>query len=396
MKPIPDPVITILCGEASGDLYGGMLARSILAIAPNTRLQGIGGHSMEQAGVHILHPVSDLSVMGIGEVIRHIPKLLALRNHIVDRILSSGCSAVVLIDFPDFNLSVAKEIFQLKKRSNLQFPKIYYFVPPQIWIWRKNRIYNIKKFCDAVFPLFSFEHERYTSRGLKSYYFGHPVADTILLGQYYEKPSENQVSNTAIGLFPGSRLQEIRKILPVMIESVSTFCKLSGSEAGRVSILISRCNWIPESVYTGLLQNSEQTARLVTNAHEIMAGSQMILSKSGTVNLEIALFKKPFVVIYKTSWLTWIVAKLMLGIRHISLVNILSHKEVVKEFIQHKARPENIAAEMHRLCTDKKYTDHMISELNHFTECHIPNNSSLVTDQIARVILNGIKKSDDR
>jgi lipid-A-disaccharide synthase len=114
----------------------------------------------------------------------------------------------------------------------------------------------------------------------------------------------------------------------------------------------------------------------------------MILSKSGTVNLEIALFKKPFVVIYKTSWLTWIIAKLMLGIRYISLVNILSNKEVVKEFIQHKARPENIAKEMHRLCTDKKYTDRMISELNNFTAGHIPNNSSPVTDQIARVILN--------
>lgn len=395
MNYIPEPSITILCGEASGDLYGGMLARSILTLSPHTRLQGIGGRSMEQAGVDILHPVSGLSVMGIGEVIRHIPKLLALRNRVVDQIMSSGSSALVLIDFPDFNLSVAKKIFQIKKRSNLKFPKIYYFIPPQIWIWRKNRIHSIKTFCDGVFPLFSFEHELYTGRGIKSYYFGHPVADTILQNQYYEKPSENQVSNTAIGLFPGSRLQEIRKILPVMIESVSTFCKRTGSETERLSILISRCRWIPESVYAGIIQNSKLMVRLADNPHEIMAGSRLILSKSGTVNLEIALFKKPFTVIYKTSWLTWIIAKLMVGVRYISLVNILSRKEIVKEFIQHKARPEDIADEMYRLLNDEVYAARVISELTDFAEQHIAKGSVAVTDQIADIIMNGIKKSDD-
>lgn len=291
MNLIPAPSITLLCGEASGDLYGSMLARSIRTLSPHTRLQGIGGRSMEQAGVQLFHSVSDLSVMGFGEVLWHIPKLLSLRNRAVDRIFSSGSSALVLIDFPDFNLSVAKKVHQIKKRSGSMFPKIYYFIPPQIWIWRKNRIHSIKTFCDGVFPLFSFEHELYTSHGIKSYYFGHPVADTILQNQYYEKPNENQVSNTCIGLFPGSRLQEIRKILPVMIESVSTFCKRTGSDPERLSILISRCSWIPESVYAGIIQNSKLKVRLADNPHEIMAGSMLILSKSGTVNLEIALFK---------------------------------------------------------------------------------------------------------
>lgn len=387
MNYIPEPSITLLCGEASGDLYGGMLARSILTLSPNTRLQGIGGQSMEQAGVQLFHSVSDLSVMGFGEVIRHIPKLLSLRNQTVDRIFSSGSSAVVLIDFPDFNLSVAKKIYQIKKRSGSLFPKIYYFIPPQIWIWRKNRIHRIKKFCDGVFPLFSFEHELYTSRGIKSYYFGHPVADTILQNQYCEKPSENQVSNTAIGLFPGSRLQEIKKILPVMLESVVKFRKRSGLDIDRVSILISRCDWIPESVYTGLIKNSKLNVRLIDNPHEIMAGSMLILSKSGTVNLEIALFKKPFAVIYKTSWLTWIIAKLMVGVRYISLVNILSRKVIVKEFIQHKAGPENIAAEMFRIFNDKTYAVRMISELTDFTKQHIAKNSVPVTDQIAHIII---------
>ena len=400
MNNIPKSPITILCGETSGDLYGGILTRSIFELSPNTRLQGIGGKTMEKAGVHILHSISDLSIMGIGEVIFHIPKLLSLRNRMVNQIFSSNSSAVVLIDFPDFNLSVAKKIFQIKKRSGLHFPKIYYFVPPQVWIWRKRRIHKIKNLCDGVFPLFSFEHDLYSEHGIKSYYFGHPVADTILRNQYYQKRSENQVSNVTIGLFPGSRPQEIKKILPVMLESVLKFLSITRVDPNNVSILISHCEWIPESLYTDLMQNAKLPHhlffRLVTDAYEIMAGSTLILSKSGTVNLEIALFKRPFIVIYLTSWLTWVIAKLMIGVRFISLVNILSKKEVVMEFIQNKARPENIAAEMARIFNDNTYANHMINELNKFTEQHITKKSTSVTDQIAKVILNDIKKSDDR
>lgn len=395
MNKISELHITILSGEASGDLYGGLLAQSIMQFYPTAHITGIGGDVMSKAGVIIMHPISELSIMGISEVMLHIPKLLFLRKRIVDHIFSSGASTVILIDFPDFNLSVAKQVFQRKKGLGLMFPKIYYFVPPQVWIWRKNRINSIKKLCDGVFPLFSFEHDLYTKQGIKSFYAGHPVNDIILRDQYCQKQNENQVSNITVGLFPGSRMQEITKILPVMLKATDEFDKTSNFEKKPLSVLISRCDWIPENRYRNIIDRSGLSDRisisLTNDSHKIMALSDIILSKSGTVNLEIALFKKPFMVVYKTSWFTWLIAKLLLRIRFISLINILSNKEIVKEFVQHKTKPAMISNEMNRILADSAYTENMIKGLTYFAGEHISPRSHSVTDEIARYLLNEIK-----
>ena len=387
----------LVCGEASGDLYGGALAASIRSFLPDAYLQGIGGDSMKKAGVDILYPVSGLSVMGFGEVLSHLPKFFALRNRLVDRIFDSKTSAVILIDFPDFNLRLAEKIFKLKKRYGLTYPKIFYFVPPQVWIWRKYRINQIRRFCDAVFPLFSFEHELYTERGIKSFYFGHPLLD--IQNQYYEKAIENQVSNTVIGLFPGSRKQEITKILPVMLASITEFMKQPSQIGQQVTLLISRCPWIQDSLYSKLIRKSglpaTQSVKWVENSGEIISRADLILSKSGTVNLEIALHNKPYAVVYKTSILTWLIAKVMVRIRYISLVNLLSKREIVREFVQFRAEPEAIADEMMRMRTDRNYVQRMQQGLAEFTDRHLKQNAGKVTDRIAEQILNEIKKSDD-
>lgn len=386
----------LVCGEASGDLYGGALAASIRSFLPDAYLHGIGGDSMKKAGVEIIYLVSNLSVMGFGEVLSHVPKLVALRNRLVDQVFSSKTSAVILIDFPDFNLRLAKKLFQRKKRFNLAYPKIFYFIPPQVWIWRKYRINQIRRFCDAVFPLFSFEHKLYTQRGIKSFYFGHPLLD--IQNKYCEKAVENQVSNTVIGLFPGSRKQEIIKILPVMLAATAKFAKQFSHGNNQISLLLSRCPWIQESLYSELIRKRGLPATLsvkwVENSGEIIADADLILSKSGTVNLEIALHNKPFAVVYKTSFLTWLIAKVLVRIRHISLVNILSKKEIVREFVQFGAKSKAISDEIMRMKTDRNYVQRMQQGLAEFTDRHLKQASPKVTGRIAEQILIEIKKSD--
>ncbi len=397
MDTIPTSSFTIISGEPSGERYGGDLAQALHAIDPDISIEGVGGETMRQAGVQILHPVSDLSIMGIGEVIRHIPKIITLRNRLLDRIFRSGTAAVVLIDFPDFNLSLAQKIFQRKKKLGLTFPKIYYFIPPQVWIWRKNRIRRLKTCCDAVFPLFAFEHELYTRRNVRSYYFGHPLNDTILQNQYYEKPHENQVSTISIGLFSGSRPQEVARILPVMLAAVRDLANHPTVSGKNLRIHLSRCPWINDRLYSDPIRKIRMpesvSIEYTGDTHRIITASDLILCKSGTVNLEIARHGKPFAVVYKTSFLTWLAAKLLIRLRHISLVNMLSEKEIVREFVQFHAKPKAICDEMIRLLSDHAYAQTISDALTRFTDRHVPPSDEKVAVRIARIILEDIKKA---
>ncbi|KAB2880324.1 lipid-A-disaccharide synthase [bacterium] len=395
MNKISELSIILLAGESSGDLYGGLLAKSILKLSPQARLSGVGGEAMRKAGVSLDCTISELSIMGVSEVLLHIPRLLLLRKRLVDHIFDSGASLLILIDFPDFNLSVAKKIFQRKKRLGLTSPRIYYFVPPQVWLWRKRRISKIRQLCDGVFPLFSFEHDLYTQHGIKSFYAGHPINDIVLRDQYCQNISENQASNTTAGLFPGSRLQEIANILPIMLNAILEFDKTWNTNRKSISVLISRCGWIAEDIYSDIIHRTGMPARfsisLIPHSYEIMERSDVILAKSGTVNLEIALFGKPFIVIYKTSLLTWLIAKFLLRIHHISLINILSAKVIVKEFVQYQANPSSIAVEMNGILTDSEYRANMIKQLTEFSDVHTRRRPDSVTDEIAQFILNDIK-----
>ena len=394
MAEISDPSLFILAGENSGDLYGSLLAKSIFKLAPGAKIQGVGGTSMQNAGVELIRPISDLSIMGVSEVLFHLPKIMALRNQVVDHIVRSGTGTVVLIDFPDFNLSVAKKIFHHKKHLDSALPKIYYFIPPHVWIWRKKRIHTIKQLCEGVFPLFAFEHDLYTNKGIKSFYAGHPISDT-LPGQYYQNTIKNQVTNVVFTLLPGSRLQEVTKILPVMFSAAMEYNRTWNTDKKVISIKVIQSNGISPDIYWKIVKRSglQEIAELLpqVQSHKSMAESDLILAKSGTVNLETAFLKKPFIVIYITSFLTWLSAILFIHIRYISLVNILSDKPIVKEFIQYKAKPIIIAEEINHILTNDSYKKRMIEQLSDFSDRFVPNRSGSVTDAIAKFILNDTK-----
>ncbi len=393
LSPSKTISVVIVAGEGSGDRYGSLLTAALRNLDPDIVITGLGGTLMQHAGVRLLDHIRNFSIMGFTEVAINLFKFIVLKKRLTEHIKAVKPDALILIDFPDFNLRLAKNIHDLKKSAASGTPKIFYYVPPQVWIWRKNRIRQIKQFCDGVFPIFRFEHELYLKDNVKSFFAGHPIRDAIGPDQYAQISVQNQEHALRLALLPGSRTQEVRKILPVMLRSVVEFQKVSAKD---VLVFIGACDVVNETDYRAIIRRSDLGAyvnvELSYDIHAILKNCELVLSKSGTVNLETAYFNKPAVVIYKTSWLTWLIAKLWLRIKYISLINILSGKEVVKEFVQAAADPKAIAGEMEKILTDADYRNVMTAALAELSgEIFAPDQPS-VSGQIAGIIYDEIKK----
>ncbi|NUM79966.1 lipid-A-disaccharide synthase [bacterium] len=348
--------IFILAGEPSGERYGAALAKNLAKAVPEIRLSGLGGERMHEAGVSLIAHIRSLSFMGFTGIIKHLPLIYAIRQSVLKNIMKTKPDAIVLIDFPDFNLGIAKAVHRWK-RHYCPSLKFFYFIPPQVWIWRQSRIHTIKKYCDAVFPIFQFEHELYRKFEIPSYFFGHPISD-FLPQQYDQKRAEKQENRTVVSLFPGSRKQEIIKILPVMLKSVRKF-----NTTHPLSVRINVAEDIDGQLVEKIIRGYELEITLSRNTHQLIAEADLVLSKSGTINLEIAYFAKPAIIIYKTSWLNYWIAKWFIRPKFISLINILSGSEVVREFIQGNATTDNIVMEMSRILSDANYRANMISRI---------------------------------
>lgn len=302
---------------------------------------------MAAAGVHLIHSNRNLAVMGVSDVITRLPAIVRIYQSAFTHIVRNSTCAVILIDSPDFNLRLARRIARWKQRQRKLAPKVFYYVTPQVWIWRKRRIHDIGRYCDAVIPVFDFEHDLFRRHGIPSFFAGHPINDIPRATQYDQKVTENQV---VLALLPGSRLHEVRRILPVMLASVARLSR----DIGPCRVVVSRSGAIDESVY-------EHIARPFSALHigwqsdlsVILATADLVLAKSGTNNLQIALIGTPALIVYRTSFLTWMIARWFLRLRHISLLNLLSEREIVPEFVQYRARPRWIAAAARRLLTDE-------------------------------------------
>jgi lipid-A-disaccharide synthase len=392
MNNIPkSPSVVILSGELSGDRYGSLLARALRKSDPDITLTGLGGDRMQSAGVMLMDHIRNFSAMGFFEVAQKLFQFRSLKNRVVDALQSDPPDALILIDFPDFNLRVAKEMHYWKKTNRSGRPKIFYYIPPQVWIWRKKRIRSIQEYCDAVFPIFRFEHELFLKNNVASFFAGHPIQDFFGESQYEQKTAQNQESALRVGLFPGSRPQEVKKILPIMLSSLIAFQHVSSKT---LAVHIGTCETVSDAVYRAIVHPWAKRFTIEFNSatHVVIQSADLILSKPGTVNLEISHFQKPAIIVYKTSWLSWIIAKLWIRLEYVSLINILSRKSVVKEYIQARAQPRRIAAEMLKITNDQPYASAMIESMRELSRQIIPKNRTSVSNQIAGVMLDKIKK----
>ncbi len=367
----------ISAGEPSGDHHAALLIRHLRHQNPCIDISAFGGPAMERERARLVAPIDPFAVMGFTSL--PLRRLFRLRKTLLDHILRHDISAVILTDFAEFHLSLARKI-----RRVLPDLPLYYLIPPQVWIWRKYRIRTIRRIFRCVFPIFRFEHEMYERAGVRSVFAGHPLLD-FHAEQYPEIDPQKQGD---VALLPGSRQQEIRRILPVMMDAVAA---LQSKIAGPVHVTVV----VPETLHGmvhSLLDNvpANVTSDLEAGVHH----ATHVLAKSGTNNLELALLRKPFVVVYKTSAVNYWLARVLIRPRFISLVNLLAGSRVVPEFIQRDATPERIASEMWRQLTDSVYRRRMIEGLKDVgTRLYNERSTATVFEVIARTILKDLATS---
>jgi len=311
--------IVIVAGDKSGDLYGGLLSKKIKEKSSSFEIYSFGGEALAKQTNQVLDLISH-SVCGLIEVLTSLKKLAYIFDKTLKTIHGLKPDLVILIDFPDFNLRLAKKL-------NKKYPLIYY-VSPQVWAWRKSRINTIKKFVDKMVVIFQFEKEIYKKNGIDVLYFGHPLLEVI--NDISSKPQK------IISFLPGSRKNEVKKHLPIMQKAKTIMEK----ELENYQFRIIK----PPNLEKSFYENFSPNMPIIDHSHAAISESGFIITSSGTATIEISILGVPFIIIYRVNPLTWQILKRMVKIKHIGMVNILSSKRMVEELLQKEATPQKIAA----------------------------------------------------
>ena len=349
--------LLIVAGESSGELYGALLAAELRRMAPDVRIMGVGGERMKAEGVEIIRQVS--GAFGLTELVSHIRDLRATFREILQKADQDRPQAAVLIDFPDFTFRAASE---LKKRG---VPVLYY-VSPQLWAWRAGRIRKMKGLADRVALILPFEQEIYRKAGIPHEFVGHPILDEIsgmLPDSQKAAPDSIKTylgldkAKPLLALLPGSRPSELERHLPLFFDVMSLF-KREFPDWQFFMPLAPNLETGPFSAQFRTFRE-EGVAVKKQNALMALAASDAALIASGTATFQAALLGKPFTVVYKLSPLTFRLAKLLVKVKYVSLVNILSGGQVVREFLQNDANPGNVMAELREIVGNPGYREQM-------------------------------------
>ncbi len=325
----------IIAGEASGDLHGSNLMKAIYQIDPQANIRFWGGDLMQQVGGTLVKHFKDLAFMGFWEVIKNLKTIIKNLNFCKKDIAEFQPDAIIFIDYPGFNMRIAKWAKQQKIPT-------HYYIAPQVWAWKENRVKDLKRDVDHLYVILPFEKPYFEEKHqLKVHFVGHPLLDAIT--QFEKKPreeflEENHLGNQPIiALLPGSRKQEILKKLPIMLELEKSFPNHQLVIAGAPSL--------DANFYLPILKNSN--AKILYNqTYHLLSHAEAAAVTSGTATLETALFEVPEVVCYKGNPISYWIAKRVITLPFISLVNLIMEKEVVKELIQFDLNKENLLKEM--------------------------------------------------
>jgi len=330
--------VLIVAGETSGDLYGAHLIKAIHQFDPNIIFFGIGGDHLKESGMRIIFHSKLLSVVGITEVLPKLGSIFKAIQILKKSLDQEKPNLVILIDFPDFNLRLAKSI---KKKG---IPIVYY-ISPQIWAWRPKRINLIAKRINKMIVFFQFEVPLYEAVGVDVEWIGHPLLDLVkptLPKEIAFKKFGLNPEKTTIALLPGSRSHEIKRLLPPLIESAKIlFYKIPG-----LQFVIPLASGISKSSILSFLKDIHFPLEVIEGfTYDIMNISELLLTASGTATLEGAILGKPMVIIYKVSWPSYLIGRFMIKVDRIGLVNLVAEKKIVPELIQNEVKPERISEE---------------------------------------------------
>jgi lipid-A-disaccharide synthase len=359
------PTIFISAGEASGEHYGALLAaaltRQFAAKGQTAELIGMGGDRMAAAGVECIVRSEDVSVMGLTEVLRHLPRIYREFRRLKKAIRARRPAVAILIDFPDFHFRLAREFHRLG------IP-VLYFVSPQLWAWKKHRIHFVRKYVSEMLVIFPFEEPFYRQHGVRAEFVGHPLAElpppSISREQFAAENALNP-GKTWIGLLPGSRPHEIGDHLPEMLAAARL---LAAAQPESLEFLIPLASTLSTAQRAQVhmlvrIYGCGLAVRLVDDARAALFHARASVVASGTATVEAALIGNPFVVIYRVSPVTFAIAKRVVKVRYVAMVNLIAGKCVVPELLQHDFTAQNIVKHLEPLLPDGAARQSMMSEL---------------------------------
>ncbi len=342
----------LVAGEASGDLHGSNLMKGLKAVDKDAQFRFWGGDLMQAQGGELVRHYKDTAVMGVVEVLTHLKKIARNLSDCKKDILEHKPDVIILIDYPGFNFKIA----EFAKKNGF---KVFYYIAPKVWAWKEKRVHRLKKWVDRLFIIFPFEIDYFKKWGINAIYRGNPLLDSVDTYEYANESLEEfckrtDTDNTKpfVALLAGSRKNEIKYLLPRMIEVAKKFPNYNFLLAGAPST--------DKSLYQNILKDNTPNIKLLQGeTYSILKHSKAAIISSGTASLEAALIGTPQVVGYGGNEISYAIAMLVLKIKYISLANLIMDKGLFKELIQHNCSPEKLSAELDQLLHNKEYIETM-------------------------------------
>lgn len=339
----------IIAGEASGDLHGSNLIKKLKQSDKNANVRCWGGDLMEVAGGNVVKHYRDLAFMGFIEVISNLPTILKNLSYCKKDILEFKPDALILIDYPGFNLRIAKW-------AKLNGFKVIYYISPQVWAWKEKRVNIIQQYVDKMLVILPFEKDFYQKWNYDADYVGHPLVEVI--NTFLEKKNTHEAiypgNKKIIALLPGSRKQEILKKLPIMLEVAEKFKDYQ--------FVVAKAPGLDENFYHQMLTPYKNVTSVVNKTYQLLSESSAALVTSGTATLETALFRVPQIICYKGNKVSYQIAKKLIKIKFIGLVNLIMDKPVVKELIQNELTVENLSNELRLIIENETYRNNILND----------------------------------
>lgn len=370
----------IIAGEASGDLHGANLIASLRKKDTRAKIRAWGGNLMKKQGATLVKHYRDLAFMGFVEVLLHLRTILKNLSFCKKDILKFKPDAIILIDYPGFNMKIAK----FAHKHNI---KVYYYISPQVWAWKKRRVYTIKEVVDKMLVILPFEKDFYDGYRVDAHYVGHPLLDELSRVKYINRNNfarQNKLNSKKeiIALLPGSRKQEVTRMLGIMLKVVDKFPEYQ--------FVIGCAPSLTEDFYKSLIGNAN--VQLVFNkTYQLLQVASAALVTSGTATLETALLYVPEVVCYKGNKISYLIAKNLVKVKYISLVNLIMDKPVLKELIQNDLTPENIEAELKQLLTNHKKQRQLLED---YEELRYTLGNAGASNNAATIIVDDLTKKN--
>ena len=379
--------ILIIAGEASGDLHGASLIRELKKLDGSLKIFGIGGNKMQAEGMELIYHIDKMAFLGFVEVIKHLPFIKKVQRDLIEEVKKRKIREIVLIDYPGFNLSIAKKLKQLEPEL-----KLIYYITPQVWAWGKGRVKKIKALFNKVLVVFPFEEKFFKEKNVNAEYVGHPLIQEI---NGYDFISRNLLDNRfdldpakeILLILPGSRKQEVKSIFP---EAIKAALKLA--EELDMQIVVACSSSIDEKVFYDL--TTERKFKVIKDhTYDLLKHAKFGIVKSGTSTLEAGLLELPMVIVYKTSKITYAIGKSLVKIKNFGLANIVLGEQVVPELIQNHANAENIYSTAVTILSDEDLLNQMKTMLSGIKKVLGDKNAPENVAKIIYSLLNEHKRS---